>query len=207
MKQSARPLLPTSLPLLRFKGDRNYLHGTDIFVACLEVLSHEYQTSDITNIDIVFHSLAKAALVLCPSASHDREPKVQLTCIIDGIEKRYVLLESDTAIRQRIDYPEHLIVAATDINLETSSATSTAVLPFTNIERWVAMVKALHVSLYPRLSGRWLFVRGTFSEYPDFYGIDVQHKAVLRTNFNNRLTRTELFVDERHLGDVFFSLQ
>lgn len=207
MKERGKYSFSKPLQGLRYKGNRDYLHGTDIFSMCLQMLSDKHASFAITNIDFAFHGLAKMGLTMCTSPPPGVEPKAQLSCKINGIQQKYFLVESNDAISQRIDYPEDKIVAATDIDIEAATATSMHILPFTNIERWVAMVKALHYSLYPDLSGRWLFVRGKFTDYRDSYGTVVEHKIVLQANFNNKLTRSALLVDGQKLGDIFFSLE
>jgi hypothetical protein len=195
-----------SIPLsgLRFKGDRNYLHGTDILPAALKGLIAE-QTR-VTDIDIVFHALAKAGLTMTSSVPPGAEPKVKLSCNVDGKRTRFFLIEDGRPIAEHYGYPEEEIVAKTDIRLDTDTATNSAPLPFTNIERWIAMVKALHQATYSDLNGKWLFVRGKFDRYQDTYDAIVQHQVVIKGNFDNRLTRSDLLIDGHKLGEIFFAL-
>ena len=192
---------------LKFKGARDYLHGTDIFVVALSAIAAGYKVDVATDIDITFHGMAKTGLTLLSSPPLNTEPTARLSCRIVGTRKKFFLIEDGRAILERYDYAEDRIVAATDIQVTAASATSAIAMPFTDIERWVAMVKALHYALYPKVSGKWLFVRGKFDSYPGTYGLtEIEQQVKVEANFNSKLTRSALLVGGKKLGDIFFSL-
>jgi len=197
-----------SLPLsgLKFKGNRDYLQGPDILTTVLHILESKYPTSTITNIDIAFHSLARSGLSLMPITPPETQPKAQLSCKINDVRKKFVLIDDGRPILERYDYVEDQIVAATSINVKSATATSSRSLPYTNIERWVAMVKALHLAMYPTLQGKWLFARGKFDNYQDVFSVDAEHQVTVEANFNNKMTRSALSVNGQKLGDIYFSL-
>lgn len=200
---SVRPLVG-----LKFKGDRQYLQGPDIFVAALNAIAADSNIACLNDIDVVFHSMARSGLSLAidllPSGT---EPVVQITCRVGDLRQKFYLIDDGRPILERYDYAEDQIVAATDISVSTASATSSMPMPYTDIERWVAMVKALHYALYPEVRGKWLFVRGKFSHYPGTYQLaDIEQQVRVEANFNNKLTRSALLVDGKKLGDIFFSL-
>lgn len=192
---------------LKFKGNRNYLHGTDILEAGLRVIATRYNTGAITDIDIGFHKRAETGLTLYSVPPLNKEPTIQLSCKIAGVREKFFLVEDGQEIFERYDYAEEAIVAATQIRLDCASALSNVALDFTDIERWVAMVKALHHGLYPEASGKWLFVRGKFVRYRGTYGhTAIEHRVTLEANFNDKFTRSALVIDGEKLGDIFFSL-
>lgn len=191
---------------LRFKGARDYLHGTDILPAILDTLGVRHPGSLITDIDITFHHLAHAGLTLAAELPADTPPAVQFTCRIDGVRRKFGLIDDGRPIAIRTPYREEDIVAATELTVPSRSAISRAPLPYTPIERWVAMVKAAHQAVYPDLHGKWLFVRGKFAMYDKVLADGVVHQVVIEANFNNKLTRSAVLVDGRKIGDIFFSL-
>jgi hypothetical protein len=200
---------PISLPLrgLRFKGERQYLQGPDIFVAALNALTIDLNTGPLTDIDIVFHRMARTGLTLVSPLPFGAEPAVQLSCRVAGVRKKHFLIEDGREILDRYDYAEEKIVEATKIQVTAASATSAIAMPFTDIERWIAMVKALHYALYPEVNGKWLFVRGKFDSYPGTYRLaEIDQQVRVESNFNNKLTRSALLVGGAKLGDIFFSL-
>jgi hypothetical protein len=198
-----------SAPLaeLKFKGNRQYLHGTDILEAGLRAITTHYNTNAISDIDIAFHKRAEMGLTLYSVPPLNKEATVQISCKIAGVREKFFLVEDGQDIAERYDYAEESIVATTQIQLDCASALSSVALPCTDIERWVAMVKALHHAVYTEVSGKWLFVRGKFASYHGTYGrTSVEHRVKLEANFNNKLTRSALLVGGKKLGDIFFSL-
>jgi hypothetical protein len=196
----------TAYPLdLRFKGERNYVQGPDVLTSILDALDVRCPGSRVSDIDIVFHCLARSGLTLVADPPADVQPAVQFSCRIAGERRKFGLIEDGRAIASRQPYREEEIVAATEISPEERSASSSAVLPYTDIERWVAMVKALHLAVYPGLAGKWLFVRGKFAGCAR-QSAAATHRVVIEANFNNKLTRSAVLVDSRRIGDIFFSL-
>ncbi|MDN5924313.1 MAG: hypothetical protein L0H70_04870 [Xanthomonadales bacterium] len=200
------PTLPLSLEGMRFKGGRDYLHGTDILPIALNALSSGRPLNVISEMDIVFHSLARTGLTLYGDAPSGRKAKAQLSCTIDGARCKLTLAEDGRPITDRHPYAEEQIVAATMIDVASATATSTGTLPFTNIERWIAMIKALHHAAYPQAEGKWLFARAKLASYQDLQVEPVEHRVSIQSNFGCKLTRSELTVDGCNLGDIFFVL-
>lgn len=200
------PCPPIQLQGLRFKGDRDYLHGSDILPVALRAAANGRLLNEISTIDIIFHSLARTGLTLCPTVPAPRERKAHLACIIDGVRRKWSLVEDGRPIVHRYPYPEEQIIAVTSINATSGTATSSDLLPFTSIERWVAMIKALHHAVYPNERRKWLFVRAKLASYRDSYPGMVEHSAKLQTAVADKLTRSTVMVNGRNVGDIFFAL-
>ena len=200
------PRLPLRLEGMRFKGDRDYLHGTDVLPIALHALSDGRPLSGIRDIDIAFHALARNGLTLRADVPAAQEAKAQLACSIDGTRHKLFLVEDGRPVTQRSPYPEDQIVAATSIDAESHIATSKGVMPFTNIERWVAMTKALHQAVFPGAVGKWLFARGKFAAYVDAQGEPVEHQVRVESDFGGKLTRSTLRVDGHGIGEIYFAL-
>jgi len=200
------PGLPLPLDGMRFKGDRNYLHGTDILPMALHALSRGQPLGTIRDIDIVFHALARIVSGLCVETPSGCEPKARLGCCIEGMRRKFLLVEDGRPVTERHPYPEEQIVAATAIDTASAAATSSASLPFTNIERWVAMTKALHHAMYPDARGKWLFARAKFVAYQDAGPGQAEHRVGIQSDFGGKLTRSVLTVGGRNIGDIFFTL-
>jgi len=200
------PRLPVPLKGMRFKGDRDYLHGTDILSSALHALSDGRPLDIINDIDIVFHALARTGLTLCEDAPPGCEPKIQLSCSIEGVRRKFLLVEDGRPITERHLYPEDQIVAVSIIDASSLMATSSASVPFTNIERWIAMIKALHHSIYPDARGKWLFARAKLATYMDVWPNQAEHRVDVQSDFGGKLTRSALTVDGCNIGDIFFVL-
>lgn len=197
-----------SLPLegMRFKGHRDYLQGADILHIALHALLRGRPLDTIRDIDLVFHAFARTGLTLCADAPPDCEPKARLACRIEGMRSKFLLVEDGRPVTERHPYPEEQIVAVTAIDTTSAAATSSASVPFTNIERWVAMTKALHHAMYPDARGKWLFARAKLDAYQDTCPDQVEHRVGIQSDFGGKLTRSALTVGGREIGDIFFTL-
>jgi hypothetical protein len=132
----------------------------------------------------------------------DKQPRAD-----DGEPLGAITDRNADGVAERVEYAEEEIVASMDIQVATATATSVGALPYSSIERWVSMVKALHLALYPDLVGKWLYVRGKFDHYQDVYEPAARHQVVVQANFNSKMTRTAVLVDGQKVGDIFFSLE
>ena len=200
------PTLPLPLQGMRFRGNRDYLQGADILPIALHALANGRRLEDVRDIDIVFHALARTGLTLCESLPHSREPRAQISCTIDGTRHKFLLVEDGRPVTDRQTYPEEQIVAATAIDVPTKTASSSALLPFTNIERWIAMIKALHHAVYPDAQGKWLFARAKLATYTETQLGMVDHVACIESDFGGKLTRSGLTIDGCRIGDIYFAL-
>lgn len=200
------PTLPLPLQGMRFRGNRDYLQGADILPIALHALANGRPLETISDIDIVFHALVRTGLTLCEHLPQDSEPKAQLRCKIDGVRRKFLLVEDGRPVTDRQPYPEEQIVAATAIYVPARAASSSAQLPFTNIERWIAMIKALHHAVYPHARGKWLFARAKLATYTETQLGTVNHGVCIESDFGEKLTRSGLTVDGRRIGDIYFAL-
>lgn len=189
---------------MQYKGDRNYLHGTDIFNETLSWLIS--QKRQIKDIDFAFHRLASHQLkAVVGSAPEEGEPVAVCTYTSGSVRERVYLTETDRPITGRYPYPEDEIVNMMEVDLATRRGVLRADTSYSDIETWVAMTKSLHYKAFPQLNGRWLFVRGRF---PQYIRRSMSHERVLviASEFNNRLTRSDALQDGVKVGEIYFSI-
>ena len=198
--------IPIPLDNLWFKGKRDYLQGADIMSSALRCLTDDAQLGNISQIDVSFHTLVRGGLALHTGESAHERPPVQISCRANGQTCKFFLVEDGRVIHDRRPYPEEQIVDTTTIDTATATAINHAALPFTNIERWIAMIKALHHATFPSATGKWLFARARLSHYRENHPKAVEHRAVIQSGFGGRMTRRALTVDDQLLGDIFFVL-
>jgi hypothetical protein len=198
-----------SIPLanLRFKGERDYLQGPDILSAALTAVERAHPGSPVADLDITFRAMARTGLALVDAASVPQStvPFAQLKCIVGAQPRQFALVGNGQPIRDRHPFPEEAIVGATRIEVTHRRAVSARPLPFTNIERWVAMVKALHHAVYPGAPGKWLFVRGVFPSYRDHFAQGADHGCRITAAFNDKLTQSLVTVDGTAFGTIYFA--
>jgi hypothetical protein len=77
--------------------------------------------------------------------------------------------------------------------------------PYSDIELWVAMTKALHYKAFAQSKGKWLFVRGRFPEYVRQAPAN-ERALVIAASFHDKLTRSEALVDGVKVGEIYFSI-
>mgnify|MGYP001060569978 CR=1 FL=1 len=189
---------------LKYKGDRGYLHGTDMYNETLTWLG--CRREEIKDIDFTFHRLASSQLkAVYGAAPEGSEPVAVCTFTTGGVRERVHLVETDHAVSGRYPYPEDEIVSSMELDLAARKGVLQGETAYSDIEVWVAMTKALHYKVFPHLTGKWLFVRGRFPRY-------VRHSAasertlVIAASFNDKLTRSEALLDGIKVGEIYFSI-
>jgi hypothetical protein len=191
---------------LCFKGDRDYLHGTTLFDSVMEWIIDTYQDKTITKLDASFHHLVHRQVALYDTPVEEDESVGIFSFFVDGERKKIFLHETDTPVRVRIACSEEQIREEIVIDFSKQQATLHQLQGFSDMELWVFMIKELHYNIYPDLEGKWLFVRAQFPAYGQ--QIHPVQKLVVRvlSNFQNKLTRSGLFVNDDKVGEIYFSL-
>lgn len=190
---------------LKYKGDRSYLHGSDIFNASLAWLND--QRSDIRDLDFAFHRIASRQLKICLGTIPDDNIKPTAICTFTsehGREQAF-LLETDQQVAGCYLYPEDEIVNSMQLDLESRCGRLGGSNEYSDIETWIAMTKALHYQVFPHLKGKWLFVRGRFPKYVPKTEM-MERTLTIAASFNDKLTRSEAFGDGVKVGEIYFAI-
>lgn len=195
--------IPLSLPL---KGDRAYVHSTDLYPAALQVVSERWHLGDLRHVQLVCRIRTGHELALTRSQP-GLEERVAVFSFQVGDEKHklyFVRREGD--IQRRVPYDEEAIAARGELDVEDKSVIyrpHEAVVA-TLIEAVVASAKTLHQALFPD-AGQWV-VTQIESECPlaevPFSELRI---AFERSMGGARLTRSEISLDGETLGHIFFS--
>jgi hydroxymethylpyrimidine pyrophosphatase-like HAD family hydrolase len=187
-----------------FKGSRNYVHGTDIFNNLLGFLSKfEIQNK---NIDVSFHGIAKKNIELLRQKPED-ESIIKFACKFldkDDTRKVFYGVENNIEITCRHHYQEEEIYGLAKVNLDKKSIILSEHTSFTFIENIVALNKYLLETLFPDVNGKWYFTRLQIKHVPDndIYPL----KLILKANFNFKLIKTEISIEDELIGFIYFSL-
>ena len=188
----------------RFKGARDYLQGPDIYDETLSwVCSNRGEAREI---DIAFHRIARRQLDLAMGdLPVGLEPVAVCSYTLADRLERIYLIESDEPVSARYPYPEEDIVRGMTVDAAARTGRLRGSGPYSDIEVWVAMTKALHQRVFPELAGKWLFVRGRFSQYQRSHGVE-NFELTIKACFNNKFTRSEALVAGKKAGEIFFSI-
>jgi hypothetical protein len=193
---------------LFFKGNRSYVHGTDIYNSMLTIIQNifgkypsqltgsfhkplnhngilriyeDYQTVSSTNFNAFFLVTVENNIYSVSVKETDNKISLVRECHEEEILKNAVL---------------------EDNQIKTTSDSA-----FTYIEEVVAMTKKLHLSLYPDADGKWLFTKIKIGGALDPMLFPC-HEITVRTkrNFHFKLTQNTILIDNIPLGDIWFSL-
>jgi len=185
-----------------FKGSRTYVHGTDIFNKLIEVFKNEIKNEKI---DLSFHGIARTNINLVEQKP-ENEDLLKFVLKYNSIdEDRKVLygIENESLVECRYEYPEEDICNLSILDLESQKVTLEKDSSFTFVENTVAINKYLLENLFPNENGKWYFTRFQLNKIPEnIYPLRLELKA----NFNFKLTKTEIFVNNQSIGFIYFSL-
>ena len=181
-----------------FKGGRDYVHGTDIVA---KLFAHFSQNS-ITDVDMKFNGITSTNLLLI-DGSEAENAKVNIRAKSDGEEKLMQLVENDEPINCRYEYDEDQIINKTKIDLESKQIFLNESTEFNACENFVAMNKHLLQKLYPDEKGKWYFTR---LEQKIMIKNDALITVKLIKNFNFRLTKSDIILNGKVIGSVYFTM-
>ncbi|AFJ43282.1 hypothetical protein [Francisella orientalis] len=184
-----------------FKGSRDYIHGTDIFNE-LKNCFNDSLNYENTMLDLSFHGIAKKKLDIVEDNATDAKVVVKFYDTNDD-KKTYYLVENKDDIVCRYDYAENKIVELSKIDLDLGKINLNKDTSYSLIENIVALNKSLLENMFKEAFGKWYFTRLQLKKIPlNYYLIRLEFKS----NFNFKLTKTEIFLDNESLGFIYFSL-
>jgi hypothetical protein len=182
---------------LPFKGNRDYVHGTDLFDSLVA------RTAPAAAVSLRIHRMMHGLVRVDPWEAGD-EPGAALFFYADesGGSRALAMHDSPRADKaRRIPFDEAAIAARHvlhDQRIEMAHRDDA-----TFIERWIVLNKLLHQHLFAAGHGRWIFTRIDVSALPATIG---RTALVFRSRVGTRLTRVGIEADGRAIGDMYFSL-
>ena len=182
-----------------FKGSRKYVHGTDIFTQLVE--SHN---NNVENIDIAFHGITVNNMSFYIEKPVE-EVKVTFRCIQDEIKVKLFGVENDTSVDCRYEYLEEKIVENSMVDVAEEIINLNTRTEYSFIEHIVAMNKALVEQIYSDVNGKWYFTRLQLKENISMSDIS-SLQLVLKSNFQFKLTKSAIIVNDVEVGFIYFSL-
>ena len=189
-----------------YKGSRDYINGTDMFNTMMGQLT----SPTITNIRFTIHDFIRTTMCQLYSTTTKESLKkienIAANCQldIDGITHWMALSHSPTEHHtgERHPYDEDRILSLCSMT-EDGITLNDKISPHSFIETIVAMNKHMHQQLFPEISGKWIFTR---IDLPVFCDANIGLSLRLRHNMNYKLTKSDIEVGGKKVGDIFFSL-
>jgi len=193
---------------LPYKGERDYLHGTDIYTETVRVLNGVKAEALTGKCRLVIHNVARRQCQLLYTLLQDttKRPEnliAEFNFISDTVNLVAWLVETSEDISHRIPYAESQITEnciLSDRSIKLSCRTR-----FSAIEELVAMNKLLHITKYPPGESRWYFTRMDLDRLLTVNDVG-NLQVTLQQNLNNRLTRSEVISHDQIIGHIYFSM-
>lgn len=202
-----------TIPLeMCFKGSRDYLHGTDMFIAVTKTLADLFpaQCAKGSGFFLNIHAIARSQCDMHLAENEgDLESKPSGTIVAQfGIQTPEAgiqgwLAETKRPVECRAPYQEETIEAAS--LLTGRSIAYAGESRYAPVEVLVAITKVLHSTLYPSSDKRWMFTKLELDVLP-LPTTDDGLRVELLHNFNNRITKSAISKDSDLLGHIYFSL-
>ena len=185
-----------------FKGDRKYVHGTDIYNKTIASLNADINK----NFDLAIHNQTVTNIALINKKPTDDE-QICFSCkYLDKNSNRVVFygITDGVAIKCSYPYDEEKIISRTLVNIDNQSIILKLDTSYTLMENIVALNKHLLQSIFKDKQGKWYFTRLQLSKIPKEkkYPIEI----VLQHNFNFKLTKSQIIIQNELCGYIYFSL-
>lgn len=188
---------------LEFKGNRNYLHGTDIYEAMTSIAS---STQNGYVQKILFRKPALRQLSVLDSSPCDSGDVIAQVHICSGAESaepfRLWLVERDERVSERYTYDEARISDACLLDEVGKRISKERDDAFSLIEEIVASHKVLCNALFSEGDVHWLFSQLDLGvEMPT----EVQELSIVNRSFlSGRMVVSEIVLDGIHVGSIRF---
>ena len=193
-----------NIPLkFTFKGSRNYVQGPDIFDTATKSLFENFE--GISNIKYSAHNWIRhnGEMIVNPKI----EPKSYSSLIsydMNGINHKVFIVDNDEEITDRVEYSEEYVFNNSSINDKVISLHNTKEdISFS--ELIVSMNKCFLQSI--TTDGKWIVTKFEYNNLTDIESyINKNIEIKLLKNLKNKLTKSEVLVNEKIVGYIYFSL-
>lgn len=183
---------------LKFKGERDYLHGTDIFNTLVEL------TGARDNVSLRLHCVMRRGVEAVPIDDTETNLKGFAGLFLYGKADRLQkigLRENPTIeVTGRVPYDESKVIADASIRRQVIECPGPS--RFTFIERVIALNKALLLETVTTPRVRWWLTRLDLTRVPSPAGA---LRLELVERLGTRLTKTSITADGEEVGFVYFT--
>lgn len=188
------------------KGNRSYLHGTDMYDAIMSVLEARGHVEGPIRLKIGRETNRTLSLYVAPvndATTRPADEVANFAATVDGIAVTGWLVESGGLVVDRYEYDEMPVEEAGRI--DDDAIRFIGVSPISPIETAIALTRRLHVVRMPPGGSKWMFT-GLEIARP-LRACDARNMTVtLRHRLGFRLTKSALQAGTEEVGYIYFSL-
>ncbi len=191
-----------------FKGSRNYVQGPDIFEAVVEKLKLDFDIHNVTDIKYSAHEMLHTNAEMIVSENFNNNDFEKINSVItfkkNDTKCYVVIVENGDKIECSTDYSEEIV--------RTKSIINKNIITFANeledsITEIVVSMNKYFLQETVTKNGKWIVTKFEYKELVNLEDIkDKELKLELTNNFNNKLTKSTIFVDDVAVGYLYFSL-
>ena len=181
-----------------FKGNRKYVHGTDIAIYLEKYVQKPLKLFDLK----ITKQIKTQPRILLVNSLKKRLKKSSATCKIKGKKNIFILfLETKNKVLNSYSYDESLLANNYYINKKRGKCLITTSLH--SVEILVSLTKYWHQKRVCK--GEWMFTRLKLNKWfnkSNIKNIEIENFL----NLNNKSTISKVFENKKLIGEIFFSL-
>jgi len=183
-----------------YKGSRDYIHGTDIYNELLKLF-------DIKSVDLTFHGIAKRNITLLEIQPANMSTLKFAFRYVDINNTKHTLygVTNSTEVSCSYDYNEESICLNSKLDIKNEKISLINHTNYSFIEECVTLNKYLLENLFPQLNGKWYFTRVQLNKQIVYNSFNLE--LTLKANFNFKLTKSEIKIDDTIVGYIYFSMK
>lgn len=190
---------------LAYKGERDYLHGSDFFNVLSEAAPEITGASQAFIDKLVFRRYARQACEFTsklPSLESSIIGQVRFKSIDNKDHVNGWLAETDRPVNDRRPFDESLVLADTVLDIEKRTTRLPVRSIHTPIEDIIILTKHLNYSVSPLARGNWLFGQLDLQEplSDDYQDLEVKMSNLITGKFSVNV----ILIDGRKIGAIRF---
>jgi hypothetical protein len=146
-----------SMLKLRFKGERSYIHGSDVYNAVSLVASELFDQGYVSS--IAFKKFARGQCFLSFSQDSARGGVVASGSILahGNVQHEFWLYETEELVTDRYPFDEEAIVCGATYDEFAKRICRAEGSGYTPVEDVIALTKRLNYLVCPEVEGKWVF--------------------------------------------------
>ena len=191
--------------VFELKGNREYVHGTDIFNHLLKDVARD--SVPLSNIELIFsRRIENTACTWYQSRDKGRIHALSAPCrghyqLGDVVYYVSLAPQETQGARTRIEYDEDAITAGSRLTVSTAVVRTNR--NYTFIENLIALNKQFHNTYYTPPVNKWMFAKLELTSAPD----DTENIELrVASMIPNRLSKCRIVADKTEIGFLFFAI-